>query len=91
MHPYLVRDLDTLRQALADSTREVRTVPHSVRSVAEAAGTSHGTVGNIMTGAQERVSEEVGRRIAEVLGADFDALFVLDASMSSDEDSEVRS
>jgi len=88
MHPYRVRDRDALRQALANSKRAVRTVPHSVRSVAKAAGTSHGTVGNIMTGAQERVSEEVARRIAEILEADFDDLFVLDASTYSDSDTQ---
>ncbi len=48
-YPYRVRDLETLRASVKESKR---VVPHSVRSLAEAAGSNRTTIGDLLTGDQ---------------------------------------
>jgi len=83
MHPYRVRDKEKLRQCLEASQR---VVPHSVRSLAAELGVSHGTIGHLLTGVQQGVSEELASALAEQLGAPFDELFVPAVSESDDID-----
>jgi len=80
---YRVRDREALRAAVKSSTR---VVPHTVRSLAQAVGISRTTVGDLLTGEQERISEGMAHRLAGALGRPFGDLFVADASESGDED-----
>jgi len=78
-YPYRVRDLETLRASVKESKR---VVPHSVRSLAEAAGSNRTTIGDLLTGDQENVSEALANRLAGILGMPFDDLFVPASSPS---------
>lgn len=82
-YPYRVRDVEALRERMKSSTR---VVPHSVRSLAALVGSNRTTVGDLLTGDQERLSEGLAHSLATALGAAFDDLFVLDASGSGDTD-----
>lgn len=83
MHPYRVRDRKKLRGYLEASQR---IVPHSVRSLAAELGVNRGTIGNLLTGVQQGVSEELASSIAEELDAPFDELFEPASSESGDID-----
>lgn len=82
-YSYRVRDLEALRAAVKASTR---VVPHSVRSLAEAVGMNRTTIGDLLTGDQERVSEGMAHRLAGALGRPFDDLFMPESSESGDKD-----
>jgi transcriptional regulator with XRE-family HTH domain len=83
MHDYQVRDAKALRARLKASKR---VVPHSVRSVAAAAGTSRTTVSNLLTGKQLRVSEELAKSLAFILDVPVADLFMPAVSTSADID-----
>ena len=82
-YTHRVRDLEALRAAVKASTR---VVPHSVRSLAEAVGANRTTMGDLLTGDQQRLSEGMAHRLAGALGRPFDDLFMPDASESGDGD-----
>lgn len=86
MHRYRVRDKEKLRERMAASQR---VVPHSVRSLATLVGVGHATVGHLLTGEQERLSDDLAQRIAVALGVPLDDLFVPDVTMNSDRDTQV--
>lgn len=67
-----------------------RQVKHSVRSLAAQVGTTHGTIGHLLTGEVRSVKEEMAERIAAELGAEMRDLFFLpELSTSVDVDEEV--
>lgn len=74
--PYSVRNLEVLRQRMADSQRAVQVVPHSVRSLAEQVNSNRGTIGALLSGKQETLSEELAEAIARELKCPMDDLFV---------------
>lgn len=82
-NPYQVRDRTALQERVNGSHR---VVPHSVRSLAELAGVSHGTIGDLLTGKKDRVSLSLAQRLSAVLGVPMEDLFVPTASTSSDRD-----
>jgi transcriptional regulator with XRE-family HTH domain len=88
MHRYRVRDKEKLRERMAASQR---VVPHSVRSLATLVGVSRGTVGHLLTGEQERLSDDLAQRIAVALGVPVDDLFVPVVTTNSDRDMRVVS
>lgn len=87
MHPYRVRDREKLRERMKTSQR---VVPHSVRSLAALVGVSHGTVGHLLTGEQERLSADLAQRIAVALGVPIGDLFMPNVSESGDLDDSSR-
>jgi len=78
-----VRDRKALRSALKTPGREA---PDTVRSLADAVGVNRTTIGDLLTGDQERLSEAAANRIAGALACPFDELFELDESVSADAD-----
>ncbi len=80
-NPYEVRDHEALQERVSGSQR---VVPHSVRSLAELAGVSHGTIGDLLTGKKRRVSLGLAQRLSAVLGVPMEDLFVPTASTSTD-------
>lgn len=82
-HPYQVRDPEALKERM-HSTQRV--VPHSVRSLASVVGRSSTTIGDLLTGKQTRVSQDLAVSLAVALGARLEDLFVPTASVSSDSD-----
>lgn len=49
----------------------------TVRELADAAGVSHGLIGNLLTGKTKQLPYEAAYRSAEFCGVDFDVLWVL--------------
>ena len=78
-----VRDREALRSALKAPGRAA---PDTVRSLAEAVGVNRTTIGDLLTGDQERLSEAAANRIAGALARPFDELFESDLSESADAD-----
>lgn len=83
MPRYLVRNRDDLRECMA---RSQRVVPHSYRSLGALVGTSHGTIGHLLTGEQETLDEALAQRIAVAFGRRVDELFVPETSTIVDMD-----
>jgi transcriptional regulator with XRE-family HTH domain len=60
----------------------LRTVPHSVRSLAEQAGANRSTIGFMLTGERPSVDEGVAKGVSEALGVPLAELFTPDDSPS---------
>lgn len=84
-HPYAVRNPELLRDQMR---KPMRVVPHSVRSLAKAAGASPTTIGDLLTGKATRVSSDLAQRISEILAAPFADLFMPSTSASTDDDAQ---
>lgn len=82
-HPYQVRDPEVLKERM-HSTQRV--VPHSVRSLASVVGRSSSTIGDLLTGKQTRLSQDLAVSLAVALGARLEDLFVPTVSESPDTD-----
>jgi transcriptional regulator with XRE-family HTH domain len=69
---YRLVSVDLLRQLME---RTGDGAPITGRRLARDAGIAHGTVGNLLTGAQETVTESTAQAIAHRLGVDLLVLF----------------
>lgn len=79
MTRYRVRDIKTLRERMR---QPLRTVPHSVRSLAEQAGANRSTIGFMLTGKRPSVDEDVAKGVSEALGVPLAELFTPEDSPS---------
>lgn len=61
-----------------------RGTPYTVRALAEAAQCKPATIGHLLSGRYRRTEEETAFRIAEALGCDAEALFILSPSTDLD-------
>lgn len=85
-HPYQVRDRKELREHVNASQRVVQ---HSIRSLAALVGVSPTTLGDLLTGKQQRVTGDLAQRLSAVLGRPVDDLFVPTTSPTRDKDAQV--
>ncbi|MFB6948925.1 helix-turn-helix domain-containing protein [Streptomyces niveus] len=72
---YRLEDPDLLRR-LMQRTGDGRAV--SIRGLAEAADVHHSTIGHLLTGQQERASENLAQAIADRVGVDLAILWIQD-------------
>jgi transcriptional regulator with XRE-family HTH domain len=70
---YRVRDVKILRERMKASKR---VVSHTVRSLADQVGSNRGTIGALLSGEQETLSEELAEQIAFAFGVPKEDLFV---------------
>lgn len=83
MKRYEVRDFQRLRDCME---LPLRTVPYTVRTLADEVGANRSTIGYLITGERKTVSEAVAKNIAEVFGVDLDELFAPAAFTSENDD-----
>ncbi|HEV2342991.1 MAG TPA: helix-turn-helix domain-containing protein [Actinocrinis sp.] len=72
-NPLEVRDREALKLRIENTPRVTK---HSVRSLAEVAGVSHSTIGDLLTGRKKRVTAALAQRLSAALGAPMDDLFM---------------
>lgn len=72
---YALADADVLR-TLMRRTGDGR--PVSIRGLADAADVHHSTIGDLLTGRQQTVSEPVAQAIADRVGVDLGVLWIRD-------------
>ncbi|MFF1417443.1 XRE family transcriptional regulator [Streptomyces sp. NPDC058280] len=70
----------TVLRALMKRTGDGR--PVSIRGLAQAAEVHHSTIGNLLTGEQESVSESVAQAVADRVGVDLGVLWERDGRTS---------
>lgn len=71
-HPYKLREPDLLRRLMACTGTGTKV---TVRGLAEAASCSHGTIGNLLSGAVQDVDHKVATGIVNRIGVDLLVLF----------------
>lgn len=85
MTRYEVLDPVKLRECMAEPRR---TVPYTVRTLADEVGANRTTIGYILTGERQTVDEKVAKAIAELFGRSLDELFAPVAFPSGNDDGE---
>lgn len=71
-HPYQLRNRELLRLLMQHTGSGQKL---TVRSLAEMAGCAHGTIGNLLSGAQDFVPLALADRITRTIGVDLLVLF----------------
>jgi len=85
-NPLQVRDREALKRRI-ETTPRITT--HSVRSLAEVAGVSHSTIGDLLTGRKKRVTAALAQRLSAALGAPMEDLFMPASSEFANADAKV--